>query len=381
MLEQLSIETIGEADLARLVDGRVSEGRMLEFKRDLPGNAFADGKEFLADVTAFANAQGGHLLFGIAEKAGTATGVPGVEVADTDAALARLENMLRDGVSPRLIGVRMVWVSLSDGKNVLVVRIQASLAAPHQVSANGRFFNRNAAGKFPMDAHDLRHAFNESGSLPVRFRQLHTEAIARAQGHEMPLRIKSEPTAVVSVMPLNLFREERDIPITRDHAIVPVATSGYSSIDMIEGVLVHSPIHEGSLSVRTFALTHRAGRADVAWTIGGRLDIEGRSLNLLFAPSFENGLLEAANAAQMRLRQFGVEGPWVVFASVYGVRNHVMSLGWGGDTTRAAYRDQALLGELSIEKIDEEALLPIARNFWLLLGEQRPEGRSLNQDG
>jgi hypothetical protein len=37
-----------------------------------------------------------------------------------------------------------------------------------------------------------------------------------------------------------------------------------------------------------------------------------------------------------------------------------------------------LLGELTIEKIDEEALLPIAKNFWLLLGEQRPEGRSVN---
>lgn len=35
--------------------------------------------------------------------------------------------------------------------------------------------------------------------------------------------------------------------------------------------------------------------------------------------------------------------------------------------------------ELRLERLDEEAVLPIAKNFWLLFGQQRPEGRPMNQ--
>jgi hypothetical protein len=374
------IDTLGEPDLQRLVENHVAEGRNIEFKRDLPGGSDGDRRKFLWNVTSFANAQGGDLIYGVDAPRGIATSVPGIETDDPDAAIQRLDSMLQTGVSPRLAGVRMRWVPLANERGVLVVRIPAGIAAPHRetLHGEGRFYTRNNAGKQEMDVHDLRHAFTEAGSVPSRFRKLHAEAIERARGSGMPLSINAEPTAVVSVMPLALFREERDIPITGDHALAPVGGHGYSHIDMIEGVLLHSPIREGSLSVRSFALTYRSGRADIAWTIGGRREVEGRKLNLVFVAAFESGLLEAANATQTRLRQFNVEGPWVVFASVYGVQNHVFGLSHG-ETTRAAYRDEALLGELRIERIDEEALLPIAKNFWLLFGEQRPDGRPMNK--
>jgi hypothetical protein len=51
-----------QIDAARLealrVDG-VREGRQLEYKETLPGNSDDDKKEFLADVSSFANAAGG----------------------------------------------------------------------------------------------------------------------------------------------------------------------------------------------------------------------------------------------------------------------------------------------------------------------------------
>jgi Putative DNA-binding domain len=376
----MPIEALNQADLERLVINQVTEGRTLDFKRSLPGGSDAEIKEFLADVSSFANAQGGDLVFGIEESAGAASAVTGIEVSDGDAAILRLENSLRDNISPRLIGVRMVWVLLASGKCVLVMRISAGFAAPHRVvfKGQGRFYNRNSAGKFEMDVHDLRHAFTESGSLPSRFRQLHAEAIERAKGWEMPLRIKEAPTAVVSVMPISLFREERDLSVSRDHALVPIEPSGYSSIDMIEGILVHSPLMEGSRSVRSFAITHRTGRADIAWTIGGRREIQGQNRDLVFHPSFENGLLDAAVSAQTQLRIYGIEGPWVIFASVFNILSHYMVLGDGYPTSEA-YKDQALLGEIRADQFDEDVLRPIANNLWLLFGVRRPEALPLRK--
>lgn len=377
MLDQ-PIDEISEASLERLIANQVAESRSLDFKRKLPGGADADLKEFLADVTSFANAQGGDLVYGIEEAEGVATALPGMEVADAEAAILRLENVLRDGIAPRLIGVRMRFVPLETGNSLLVIRVPAGLAAPHRVTFrnHGRFYNRNSSGKFEMDVHDLRHAFTESGSLPGRFRQLHGEAIERATGHEMPLSISRVPTAVASVIPLSLFREERDIPITRDHAMAPIDPDGISSIEMIEGVLLHTHLQRDTRTVESFALTYRTGRVDVAWTIGGVRDLNGVRHGLVFPGKFENGILDALNSAQARLRQFDIEGPWVIFVSVYGVAGHKMILG-DGYPTNDAYKDQALLSELRVERIDEATYPPIVHNFWLLFGLRRPDGRPL----
>lgn len=380
MLDQ-SIDSLSEPDLQRLVNNRVSESRHLDFKRDLPGGSDAERKEFLADVTSFANAQGGDLVFGIEEAAGVAAAVPGVQADDPDALILRFDNMLRDGVAPRLLGMRMKWVPLANGRGVLVIRIPAGLAAPHRVvfRDSNRFYTRNSAGKYEMDVHDLRHAFTESDGLPRRFRQLHAEAIERVKGIENPVAISAKPTAVVSVMPLGLFREEREIPITRDHALVPIEPNDYSSMEMIEGVLIHTPVDRETLSVRSFAITYRSGRTDVAWTIGDHRTLQnGREVDLVWPGSFERGLLDATHSTEVRLRQFGIEGPWIVLVSVLRTAEHIMLLG-DGYPTNPAYKDQALLGELRLDRLDEEALLPIVKNFWLLFGQPRPEGRAMSQ--
>ncbi len=57
-----SFDDIDISDIQRLIDNQVAERRTLEFKRDLPGDTKDERKEFLADVTSFANAQGGDII-------------------------------------------------------------------------------------------------------------------------------------------------------------------------------------------------------------------------------------------------------------------------------------------------------------------------------
>lgn len=378
------IEALEEGDIQRLVDNQVSEGRTIEFKRDLPGDAPEARTKFLAAVTSFANAQGGDLLYGVDAPNGMAAAVPGVEVADVDAATLRLEEKLRAGVAPRLLDRKFRWVRLASGRQVLAIRIQPGLAAPHRVifKNNGRFHGRGSAGKFEMDVHDLRHAFTESAALPARLQQLHTDAIGRARGNDMPIAMAQHPMAVASVIPLSLFREERDLPIGLEHAVAPVQSAdygGFSGIDMIEGVLLHTAPEEGSLWVSSSALTHRVGYADFAWVIGGRTEIEGRKFKLVHPTNFERNLWDAAHSTEARLRQFGIEGPWIVFVTLFGVADHSMMTG-GGFLTKTAYKDPAFLGQFRMDQVTEGALMPIARNFWLLFNQQRPVNRDFGGD-
>ena len=53
-------------DIQHLVEEGTPEKRTLEFKVELPGTKESEKKEFLADVSSFANAVGGDLIFGVA---------------------------------------------------------------------------------------------------------------------------------------------------------------------------------------------------------------------------------------------------------------------------------------------------------------------------
>ena len=105
----LRVDQIDASVLDRLRDDSVCEGRHLEFKEKLPGQLTEDKKEFLADVTAFANTGGGDLLYGVREKrdagdkpTGEIQDIPGLADLNFDAERTRLENILLNGVEPRL---------------------------------------------------------------------------------------------------------------------------------------------------------------------------------------------------------------------------------------------------------------------------------------
>ena len=66
-----NIDQIIENDLKALIDNSVLEGKTIEYKQSLPSNSDSDKKEFLADISSFANASGGDLIYGIIENRNT----------------------------------------------------------------------------------------------------------------------------------------------------------------------------------------------------------------------------------------------------------------------------------------------------------------------
>jgi hypothetical protein len=363
-----SLPDLREPDFDSLVTNGVAESRSLEFKRDLPSGNDADTREFLADVTSLANAQGGDLIYGIEDRDGVATRVIGIDEIDIDATVLRLESIIRDGIEPRL-AVRTQGTPLASGRVVLVIRIPASLAAPHRIrfKNNGRFWNRNSRGKYEMDVHELRHAFTQSEAMPQQLRRFHEEAVAAAEGLNMPFVMDADPTAVISILPLGMLRERRDIELTPEHTILPVKSQNGTWLPTLEGMLWHTPLKDGH-SVRSYALTHRSGHIDAAWTIGGtRKFSDGSDGLVVWAKNFEEGVAEMAIHGVSRLQSYSIGGPWVVMATVLGIKGALMA-NLNGDLSRPAWRDRARLPELILEHVSNENLAPIFKSFWLLFG-------------
>jgi predicted HTH transcriptional regulator len=128
------LEDIGLTDIEVLKDKGVAEGHFLDFKATGVGSSHYERREFLADASAFANASGGDIIYGVAESAGVAIGVPGYDLPDPDKEELRLKSLLRDGVEPRLTNAGIRWLTMGGTRGVLLVRIPRSWVAPHRVT-------------------------------------------------------------------------------------------------------------------------------------------------------------------------------------------------------------------------------------------------------
>jgi hypothetical protein len=89
MLTQL-LEDLSLGHIEGLKDNGIAESRHIEFKSTCVGGSDKDRREFVADVTAFANALGGDIVFGVAEEDGVASGVPGIKLPNPDHEKLRL---------------------------------------------------------------------------------------------------------------------------------------------------------------------------------------------------------------------------------------------------------------------------------------------------
>ncbi|MDV3348326.1 ATP-binding protein [Leptothoe sp. LEGE 181152] len=156
-----NIELIESSDIQVLVDNEVPEGKQLDYKKKLPANSDGDKKEFLADIVSFANTSGGDIIYGVSETANDTNSdieiayqVSGLGAINFDDEILRLDNILRDGISPRIVGIQIRGIKTNEADpKVIIIRIPKSWNSPHMViyKSKSRFHARNNAGKYHMD--------------------------------------------------------------------------------------------------------------------------------------------------------------------------------------------------------------------------------------
>src|SRR5438876_6503807 len=130
-LDSKPLDKIEESDLQVLIDNKISEHKRIEYKSALPGNSNEDRKEFLADVSSFANTAGGYLIYGIVANDGIPVDLCGVELDSVDRLKLTWQSRLRDCVEPQIPGIDIQPIELSSGNWVIILRIPRSWLAPH----------------------------------------------------------------------------------------------------------------------------------------------------------------------------------------------------------------------------------------------------------
>lgn len=160
MLALKALSLIQSADLEALCFEKTPESRHLEFKRELPGSKDKDRFEFAKDVAAFANAEGGDIVYGIEEQDGAAARILPLKDCDQDSARIRLMQILDASLEPRLDHLEIQPIPIGDGF-ILVVRVPPTNLGPFRVvqNHNSRFVVRELNYVRDMTFSEIRSAF------------------------------------------------------------------------------------------------------------------------------------------------------------------------------------------------------------------------------
>lgn len=208
-LYDIPLDKVTEADLIALCSTGVPESPVIDYKQESYGNSDSDKREFLADVSAFANTLGGDIVIGMAEFGGLPTGIAPL-TCDIDAEIRRLESVALSGVEPRIPNLRIRPIAVSGGQ-VLIVRVPRSFTPPHRVIAQGsnRFYARAGTQKYEPNVGQLRHLFTDVPSMLERIRSFHADRLVKIAAGDTPLRLGTLGKVVLHVIPLPCFADGR----------------------------------------------------------------------------------------------------------------------------------------------------------------------------
>jgi predicted HTH transcriptional regulator len=123
-----------EAELTALHTGVVKESLHLEYKASeaIDKKSSERKLEMARDVSAFANADGGQIIYGMREKDHEPEGLDaGLDPREYPEIW--FEQVLQQHVTPLMTAVKPRHVNLSNGRVAVVIDIPASDGDPHQV--------------------------------------------------------------------------------------------------------------------------------------------------------------------------------------------------------------------------------------------------------
>ncbi len=381
------LDKISLDDLSQLKVNAVTESKTIEYKKKLPTNSDGDRKEFLADISSFANASGGDLIFGITENGGVPQDIEGVDIENVDEEVGKYENLIRNGIEPR-VTISTQSIKISEKKHVLIFRIGKSWNGPNRVVYKGhdKFYSRHSTGKYSLDTAELRIAFTFSQTLTEKITKFKTERIARLYEGEMPIQFCKGAKIVLHLIPLESFNPNYYIDlksiIESPRKLKPIYSSICDLRINLEGVLSYSRV-QPDMAADSYVQLYRNGIFE---------SVESSILNayghgkVIPSSTYEKELLASLREYLTLSKELGVNMPIVIFLTLIGIK------GWQMSRDRNVFhaprqpilidREILQLPETLVESYDtepEDILRPIFDRVWNACGYERSD--NFDEDG
>lgn len=369
------LKELDETNLNQVCNDQTSESLTLEFKRELPTKELQSKAEFLKDVTALANANGGDLVYGIEEKAGAAFKIHPIVITSVDSEKRRLGQILDAGAEPRITGIQFHEIEVKDGF-VLILRIPQSFDGPHRVNYNNeeRFFLRSGTHTSKMSYDQLKIAFDRTATLVEKVKAFRRERLSAIQLGQVPLPIMSGPLCVAHVIPLSsiIGRQLIDIvKLSQDPSEIIFRGTWQNTCKLnLDGIVAYNGITQSHPETYSYNQIYRTGCTESVF-YGGTLNGDEQTKNnipsTLITANLRNSIIKNINF----LKNSNIAGPVIVGVSMLNVKGFTFAVGGNFSLFNNAIPDRntLILPEVwmeSLETLDDidDVIKPMMDLLW-----------------
>lgn len=308
-----------QAHLDQLIAAQAQEGPHLDFKRELPA-AWDDRSKvkFIADVTAFANAGGGDIIFGIEDDGNAqATALVPQSFASADDEIRRIQDFILNLTEPRLPGIQVHAVPVTVGAtsgHAVIVRVPQSWAGPHRSKPNLHFYVRDGLRNRQLDVPEIRGLFLRSENQAQRVRDFRTDRLGKILAGEAPHKLVPGPLLVAHFVPTQAalgLVQVNPVPYS-DSRYLPLwgTSSGRARLNVDGALAVRNASPEGTHGYSQF---FRNGFFEATYVLKLRDDGERANLPSL---RYEEQLIALLNVFTAELVHLGIEPELSVMLSI-----------------------------------------------------------------
>ena len=219
ILSRKEAQELDREALFRFVELKMPEGAQLDYKVALSNGSRDEAyREFLKDVTGFANATGGLILIGVKEPEDHQPPEEQVIGIQNGGDLSRnLERLAATSIDPRIPGLTVNPIEIDHNRHVILVYIPPTFIKPHMVihKKHRTFYIRHSESCVPMTTHELRETVLASATSEAR-------ALSYAQEQEadaVKYLLHGRPGFLLQAVPLLRFETPWD---TLDPIIISI---------------------------------------------------------------------------------------------------------------------------------------------------------------
>lgn len=327
------VDTLNESDIKRLLESQISESKNLDYKRDLNLSGDKNRKEFLFDVSAMYNTDGGSIIFGIEElkdEKNQNTGIPsevtGIEIENFDKVIQSIEDLVKNCSEPSIAQLVIKELNFED-KSILILGIPKSLGLPSMVTfkKTNKFYKRRNSGKYAVDVYELNQMFMQNQVLKEKVNDFRKERIKKVLALDVLPNIDIQSAFFIHIIPFGFLDYQFfDFSIAKNNLLTdmkPLNASGWNSMFNIDGFATFSSTRDRG-NISSYNQIFRSGVYEV---YSSDLFYEESTGKAVFnGNSFINNTLELIEKGLSVLNKMQIEPPFLISFSFHNVRGKAM---------------------------------------------------------
>lgn len=327
-------DKLTDNDIQRLIENQVPEQKTLEYKKELHFAKDADKKEFLFDISAMYNTDGGCIIYGIEEEkdsnsqnTGKPQKISGIQIENTDKLIQQIEDVVKNNTEPSINHLVLQIISIEE-KMILVLGIPKCIGLPTMVTFNqsNKFFKRRNSGKYAVDVYELNAMFMQNQMLIQKAEKFRMERIQNVLSQNCIPNLHVQHAILIHIIPINFLENQLvDFSILAERFTTkmrPIHARGWNYMYNLDGFAVYSS-EDFNRSIVSYNQLLRNGSYEI---FSSELFYPTRHNDQVGFNGFDliQEVIRCISEGIEILNQVKIEAPFFVSFSLHNVKDTIM---------------------------------------------------------